>query len=657
MDGNSPGTGVLAGRSQIDYALEAARLGYKVFPCRPESKAALITAWEHRATNDEKTIRRWWSKWPQANIAAAVGAGDITVLDVDVKAGKGGVDSLADLEGRFGDLPRSRVAKTPSGGLHIHMQGTTASRIEFANGLDVKSSGGYVLMPGSFIGGRPYTWHRVGDLQAAPEWFLREIGAPKDRSKRVEILKPPAGWDNALDVHWARDFLAKDAERATEGKRGDRTTYEVACALHDKGISEEKAVELMTELYNPRCEPPWAIDDNTNECLKAKIANAYRYAEGTPGCTSIAADFLEPADFDKSADWPSSTPTRDDTPSQRSRFRELSLRELMDVTAPRWLVDRLIPENGLAVVYGQPKSCKTFWAIDLSLSVATGTLFHGVKLLKGRATYVAAEGGTARIRDRARAWLHSHGFDDRANLDWGLLGRKLDLTNGSELTEFLRALDGHRDLIVIDTLARCMSGDENTQKDMGAFIAGCDRIREASGAAVLVVHHEGKDGSKGARGSNALRGAVDAGINVKRDNDGTVTVKIEDLRDDEPAPPMCFRLENVVLSGIEDASAVLRTISDKDTRRDDTVLDLALSLVGEPKKRLDKAVAEALRVSETTARHRIEDAGLLEGREHAVEHGGWRLWLKRTNPGNSRSGLVVCGEKVSDTEVSDTTDI
>ena len=60
-----------------------------------------------------------------------------------------------------------------------------------------------------------------------------------------------------------------------------------------------------------------------------------------------------------------------------------------------------------------------------------------------------------------------------------------------------------------------MSGDENSQKDMSAFVQGCDRLRERTKAAVLVIHHEGKDPGKGARGSNVLRGAWDTGIRVK----------------------------------------------------------------------------------------------------------------------------------------------
>ena len=66
-------------------------------------------------------------------------------------------------------------------------------------------------------------------------------------------------------------------------------------------------------------------------------------------------------------------------------------------------------------------------------------------------------------------------------------------------------------LIVVDTLARCFgAGDENTQKDMNAFVAGADELRaQFSGCTVVVVHHMPKSSTKTERGSGALSGAAD----------------------------------------------------------------------------------------------------------------------------------------------------
>ena len=69
--------------------------------------------------------------------------------------------------------------------------------------------------------------------------------------------------------------------------------------------------------------------------------------------------------------------------------------------------------------------------------------------------------------------------------------------------------------VIIDTLARAMAGmEENSAKDMGAAIAGMETISSALDCAVTVIHHSGKDTSRGERGSNSLRGAAEASIEV-----------------------------------------------------------------------------------------------------------------------------------------------
>ena len=77
-------------------------------------------------------------------------------------------------------------------------------------------------------------------------------------------------------------------------------------------------------------------------------------------------------------------------------------------------------------------------------------------------------------------------------------------------------------LVVIDTLARALAGgNENAPEDMGALIGNAKRIQEATGAAVLFVHHSGKDTSRGSRGHSSLKGAADLEIEVTRTRPAT----------------------------------------------------------------------------------------------------------------------------------------
>lgn len=81
-------------------------------------------------------------------------------------------------------------------------------------------------------------------------------------------------------------------------------------------------------------------------------------------------------------------------------------------------------------------------------------------------------------------------------------------------------------LIVIDTLSRSMTGDENDTRDMNAFVRGCDRLREATGAAVLVVHHSGWSSDERMRGSTVLMAAADSVVAVTREQ-GALTGTLE----------------------------------------------------------------------------------------------------------------------------------
>jgi len=140
----------------------------------------------------------------------------------------------------------------------------------------------------------------------------------------------------------------------------------------------------------------------------------------------------------------------------------------------------------------------------------------------GPLVYVAAEGGRG-IRNR----LAAVGVKDPELIEaaeFFLLPVTLDLSQPREPEALVAALaDVQPPLIVIDTLARSMgTGDENSAQDMGRVIRAIDQIRTKTGAHVMLIHHVGKDSTKGARGSSSLRGAVDTEIELTR-SEGVMT--------------------------------------------------------------------------------------------------------------------------------------
>jgi AAA domain len=206
---------------------------------------------------------------------------------------------------------------------------------------------------------------------------------------------------------------------------------------------------------------------------------------------------------------------RRDRPTRAEQFatKLLTIPQLLKLDPPEPLIADVLYRATLAVLFGAPGSYKTFVALDWAQCVAAGLPWQAREVRGGPVLYVAAE-GSAGLGQRFDAWCK--GFDLDAPQQLLVLPMPVDLRDRSQVATVAEwAAETHLALAVFDTLARSMvGGDENSAKDMGELIDGADRIRQASGATVLLVHHTGKDGID-ARGSSALRGAADTMIKVE----------------------------------------------------------------------------------------------------------------------------------------------
>jgi hypothetical protein len=225
-------------------------------------------------------------------------------------------------------------------------------------------------------------------------------------------------------------------------------------------------------------------------------------------------------------------PTASEAPTTRmTGWRLLSAEEVLTMSPIRWLVEGEIPAGGLTVLYGDSGSGKSFLALDYALRVAQDA----------NVVYVAGE-GLAGYPDRLLAWRNHH----RQPLGgFHLVDEAIPMLDDLAVMDFIAAVALLKPkLIVIDTLARAMlGGDENSARDMGLFIAACNRIQRETGAAVLVVHHTGKNRS-GERGSSALRGGADSMIELSND-DGLIGITCAKSKDNEPFKTRYMRLVTV----------------------------------------------------------------------------------------------------------------
>lgn len=206
--------------------------------------------------------------------------------------------------------------------------------------------------------------------------------------------------------------------------------------------------------------------------------------------------------------------------------------------------------------YGPPKAGKSFILLSLALHIAAGKDWFGMAVKAGAVVYIAGEGvGGLKLRSKAMRQAYEIGSD----IPFWIVRRAINFRVKGDVDALVALI---RDtiqmspfagtsvvLVIIDTLARAMPGaDENSAQDVGLVIAEADSVKEQLGCAVALVHHEGKDGERGARGTSALRGAWDAAFRITRPGGKSVRMEIVDQKDAEAGAILRFEMREVTIA-------------------------------------------------------------------------------------------------------------
>jgi AAA domain len=261
-------------------------------------------------------------------------------------------------------------------------------------------------------------------------------------------------------------------------------------------------------------------------------------------------------------------PWRDETRSRAPQkpkmeiewFDEAADSALNDPSAA--LIEGVLDEGGLSVIYGDSGSGKTFVALDKGFHVGAGLDWNGKKVKRGLVVYVAAEGGK-RIKRRIAAlkkrYREEYGGDAPDPL-FALVRYSIDLRSSDADLNSLLALvrDAEKKTgekcvwLIVDTLSRAMAGgDENSPVDMGRVVASADRFRAETGSHFTYVHHTGKDAARGARGHSLLRAATDTEIETTA---GSFTLTKQ--RDGELGFKIGFKLVDLVIGEDMDGNCI-----------------------------------------------------------------------------------------------------
>lgn len=240
---------------------------------------------------------------------------------------------------------------------------------------------------------------------------------------------------------------------------------------------------------------------------------------------------------------------------------------LDSIPAPVPLVDGVLYADSIAWLIGAPGHGKSFVALDIVGALAQGSWADNRTRL-GSVLYLIAEGASG-LRQRVRSWESSNDVT-MSNVQFLPIPVQVAL-DGDWSALCILAAELRPSLIILDTQARVTVGmEENSARDMGVFVAAVEKLRKATGACVLVVHHQGRSGEH-MRGSTALEGAATTIIRVTKD-DEMVTVECTKQKDAPPFDPITLRLvpydESAILAltdgtrprGAGPSAAALRTV-------------------------------------------------------------------------------------------------
>lgn len=545
----------------MNAALALALRGFAVFPLRPGGKQPIHKGGFKDATVNPEQISAWWYADPDANIGIYPAACNPPQLVMDVEGADGthkhdGFAALETLE-TLGVAPSTLTVRTPSGGFHLYYalpdKIAVKSSAGVDQGIDVRSTGGYVVGPGSVLeDGRTWSYIECGydrPVLAPPE-LIAMCGRPGERSENSKEWLVDADLPANLDR--AQKFL-EGTEPAIEGEGGNDWTYKTAGMVRDFGVSEDGCVALLLAHWNDRCEPPWDADE-----LGIVVENAYRYADRPAGmksgedhnvvfATLIAAVAEVGAGLLTDAD--SLSRVSIDSANHAIRLPQL--------------VKKLITESTISLMVGEYDRYKSFLAITLNLHLALGREFAGLKVPEPvDILYVAGEAPDT-IAERAKAWCMAESIG--APVRFQIVDGRVNFYDASEVEKFARFLQREQatgfkpKLIVLDTLATSAVGaDENSATDMGIIFEHMRVLSRDFDCAFLIVHHLGKNKASGARGSSVIEAGADTILEVDADTDAMIAeIRVKKQKRGARLPaPLGFRGVVIKLWEDEDGDEV-----------------------------------------------------------------------------------------------------
>lgn len=530
---------------------EYTKRGWKIFPVEPNGKKPAKRKNGARlkftdASTDEAALIAYFEAHPDANLGLNLVDSGLVCIDVD--------DYKPDCkfqEFMIGkDMPPTLTQKSASGGTHYIFEDDKVDQFpgEMCQQVDIKHKG-YILIAPSRIDGKPYVWQTDDAPAPLPDWV------PKKSQKLSEVVNLFDHQKTGIHIDLARGTV-NPSDLIAQIKSGNNWHNNIV-SLVGYYVSQGWSANQVHDVTDGLTLSGWSVDQTRRE-----VQMAYDGAINK-GYMPIAPK--APSELLKA---PVTAPLKAQVSSQL-----LYPGDAKPILTSNYLVKRWLDRGTTSVIYGESNIGKSFFVMDMCYCVAAGIDWHGYKTVQGPVLYLALEGGLG-MANRLYAIQQKYG---RNNVPLAVRRAPLDMLNSDEDLQTLGALIqevqdqyGQLAMIVVDTLSRALAGgDENSSTDLGRMVKVGDAIVEQSGAHVSMVHHSGKDQSRGARGHSLLRASVSTEIELTK-MDGVSFATATKQRDQEPAEPFAFVLDSMDLGQDQDGdqvtTAVVRAATEEDAQ-------------------------------------------------------------------------------------------
>lgn len=207
---------------------------------------------------------------------------------------------------------------------------------------------------------------------------------------------------------------------------------------------------------------------------------------------------------------------------------------LLEPFTDNWLVQNYFEKSSLSMFFGDPGSCKSFLAMELAYCVGLGIDWYGNEVDQGNVLYIAGEGFNG-IQKRMLALEEKYTYECENIYISSMPVNLIEIDSVFEILNASKCIGDPPKLIIIDTLHRNFgSGDENSSKDVGLLIKHLDKLKERTGACILLLHHSGHSSKSHSRGSSAFRGSLDSEYQLKKQKDKAQLISLKMKESDKP---------------------------------------------------------------------------------------------------------------------------